>query len=108
MVNYSKFKNDLTRWVDSDRNHPRYWYTSMIDLYDFPQGHDSPYTCHNGWLNSRTFPRHHNNPSLFPQFVPISEIRGPISGPTPNLPPPLFRYYHQLHYFWHSPGEPHL
>jgi hypothetical protein len=48
MVNYSKFKNDLTRWVDSDRNHPRYWYTSMIDLYAFPQGHDSPYTCHNG------------------------------------------------------------
>lgn len=40
---YSHFRNDVLRWIESDRNNPEFWYTSMIDLYSFPKGKSSPY-----------------------------------------------------------------
>ncbi len=44
LLKYSKFKRDVIRWVNSDRHNPECWYSSMIDLYKFPVGDDSPYT----------------------------------------------------------------
>ena len=40
---YSSFRNDVLRWIESDRKNPVFWYTSMIDLYSFPKGKSSPY-----------------------------------------------------------------
>ncbi|POZ52719.1 DUF4276 family protein [Methylovulum psychrotolerans] len=40
---YSKFRDDVTRWIHSDNGRPDTWYTSFIDLYAFPTGKDSPY-----------------------------------------------------------------
>ncbi len=44
LLKYQKFRNDVSRWIDSDRNHPQFWYTSMIDLYAFPKDELSPYS----------------------------------------------------------------
>ena len=40
---YSQFRNDVLRWIESDKNNSEFWYTSMIDLYSFPKGKSSPY-----------------------------------------------------------------
>jgi hypothetical protein len=42
---YIKFKNDVLRWIQADRNSPQYWYTSMLDLYAFPKDELSPYNA---------------------------------------------------------------
>ena len=47
LSNYIKFRNDVMRWIDSERNRADTWYTSMIDLYAFPKDHENhrtPYT----------------------------------------------------------------
>jgi hypothetical protein len=44
LLKYIKFRNDVLRWIQSDRNQSGYWYTSMIDLYAFPKDDLSPYT----------------------------------------------------------------
>lgn len=44
LLKYNKFRNDVLRWIQSDRNQPNVWYSSMIDLYAFPQDEESPYT----------------------------------------------------------------
>jgi hypothetical protein len=44
MVSYAKFKNDILRWVKSDKCSKHCWYTTMVDLYKFPTEGDSPYT----------------------------------------------------------------
>jgi len=41
---YIKLKNDVMNWIVSDRNRPKTWYTTMLDLYAFPQDDLSPYT----------------------------------------------------------------
>lgn len=41
---YIKFRNDILRWIQADRNNPKYWYTSMLDLYAFPKDELSPYS----------------------------------------------------------------
>lgn len=41
---YQKFRNDIIRWIQSDRGRPNVWYTSMLDLYAFPIDDQSPYT----------------------------------------------------------------
>lgn len=41
---YSKFRDDVKRWIVSDNQRPYTWYTSFIDLYAFPKGAESPYT----------------------------------------------------------------
>lgn len=43
-MKYIKFRNDVMRWIQSNRNHPQYWYTSMLDLYAFPKDSQSPYS----------------------------------------------------------------
>ena len=44
LLKYSKFKNDVLRWIQADRYSPQYWYTSMLDLYAFPKDELSPYS----------------------------------------------------------------
>jgi len=42
-LKYVKFRNDVLRWIESDRNQPHFYYTSMLDLYAFPKDELSPY-----------------------------------------------------------------
>jgi hypothetical protein len=43
LLKYIQFRNDVLRWIESDRNQSRFWYTSMLDLYAFPKDELSPY-----------------------------------------------------------------
>lgn len=44
LLKYRKFRDDVLRWIESDRNRPNTFYTSFIDLYAFPKDNESPYT----------------------------------------------------------------
>jgi len=44
LLKYVKFRNDVLRWIQSDRERPNTYYTSFIDLYAFPKDSQSPYT----------------------------------------------------------------
>jgi len=44
LLKYIKFRNDVLRWIQSDRNGTQFWYTSMFDLYAFPIDDLSPFT----------------------------------------------------------------
>ncbi len=44
LLKYIKFRNDVLRWMESDRNQSQFWYTSMLDLYAFPKDDLSPYS----------------------------------------------------------------
>ncbi len=44
LLKYIKFRNDVLRWIESDRERPNTFYTSFIDLYAFPKDAQSPYT----------------------------------------------------------------
>lgn len=43
LLKYVQFRNDVLRWIMSEKNQPNTWYTSMIDLYAFPKDEKSPY-----------------------------------------------------------------
>lgn len=43
LLKYSKFKNDVTRWIESEKDRTETYYTSFIDLYAFPKDSESPY-----------------------------------------------------------------
>lgn len=43
LLKYSKFKNDVLRWIESDKGRSNTFYTSFIDLYAFPKDSESPY-----------------------------------------------------------------
>lgn len=45
LLKYSKFRNDLIRWIEADRQMENVWYSSMLDLYAFPIDDQSPYTA---------------------------------------------------------------
>lgn len=44
LLKYIKFRNDVLRWIESDRNRESTFYTSFIDLYAFPIDDQSPYS----------------------------------------------------------------
>jgi hypothetical protein len=44
LLKYSKFRNDVLRWIQSDNGRTNTFYTSFIDLYAFPKDNESPYT----------------------------------------------------------------
>ena len=44
LLKYIKFRNDVLRWIESDKNRPNTFYTSFIDLYAFPKDSESPYS----------------------------------------------------------------
>lgn len=79
LLKYSKFKNDVLRWIQADRNSPKYWYTSMLDLYAFPKDELSPYSK---TIQSFTDP-YHKISALeaaialdikHPQFIPYIQL----------------------------------
>jgi hypothetical protein len=43
LLKYIQFRNDVLRWIESDRNQSQFWYTSMLDFYAFPMDKLSPY-----------------------------------------------------------------
>ncbi len=45
LLKFIKFRNDVLRWIESDRNQPQVWYSSMLDLYAFPKDELSPYNA---------------------------------------------------------------
>ena len=44
LLKYIKFRNDVLRWIESDRGRTDTFYTSFIDLYAFPKDSLSPYS----------------------------------------------------------------
>lgn len=44
LLKYIKFRNDVLRWIESDRGRANTFYTSLVDLYAFPKDSESPYT----------------------------------------------------------------
>jgi hypothetical protein len=44
LLKYIKFRNDVLRWIQSDRGRANTYYTSFIDLYAFPKDSESPYS----------------------------------------------------------------
>jgi hypothetical protein len=44
LLKYIIFRNDVLRWIESDRGMANTFYTSFIDLYAFPKDDHSPYT----------------------------------------------------------------
>ncbi len=45
LLKYIKFRNDVIRWIESDRGRTDTFYTSFIDLYAFPKDTLSPYSA---------------------------------------------------------------
>jgi len=43
LLKYIKFKNDVLKWIESDRGRQNVFYSSMLDLYAFPKDDQSPY-----------------------------------------------------------------
>lgn len=79
LLKYIKFRNDILRWIKSDRNQPKFWYTSMVDLYAFPKDDLSPYKSA---IQSISNP-YHKVMSLekaigidinYPQFIPYVQL----------------------------------
>ncbi len=44
LLKYDWLRNDILRWIESDRKKPNIWYTTFVDLYAFPTDDASPYT----------------------------------------------------------------
>ncbi len=44
LLKYIKFKNDVLRWIESDRGRAETFHPSFIDLYAFPKDAQNPYT----------------------------------------------------------------
>lgn len=44
LLKYIKLKNDVQRWIQSDKGKADTWYTTFVDLYAFPKDLQSPYT----------------------------------------------------------------
>jgi hypothetical protein len=43
LLKYIKFRNDVLRWIQSDKGRLNTFYSSFIDIYAFPKDADSPY-----------------------------------------------------------------
>ena len=41
---FLQLKNDVQRWIQSDKGKADTWYTTFVDLYAFPKDLQSPYT----------------------------------------------------------------
>jgi hypothetical protein len=44
LLKYIRLKNDVQRWIQSDKGKADTWYTTFVDLYAFPKDLQSPYT----------------------------------------------------------------
>ncbi len=82
LLKYIKFKNDVLRWIESDRGRVNTFYTSFIDLYAFPKDSESPYT--------------QQIQSIVDPYQKIAELETAIGQ---NINHPTFIPYVQLHEF---------
>lgn len=82
LLKYSLFRNDVLRWIESDRNQPQFWYSSMLDLYAFPIDDMSPYK--------------ENIQSISDPYKRISRLEAAIAH---DINHPKFIPYVQLHEF---------
>ena len=82
LLKYIQFRNDVLRWIQSDRANPIFWYTSMIDLYAFPKDDLSPYSDAIKSIND-----------------PYQKIDALESAIAQNIDHPRFIPYVQLHEF---------
>lgn len=79
LLKYIKFRNDVLRWIKSDRSHPRYWYTSMVDLYAFPKDNLSPYksaiqSISNPYQKISSLEKAIADDINYPQFIPYVQL----------------------------------
>lgn len=82
LLKYSKFRNDVLRWIESDRGRENTFYTSFIDLYAFPKDNESPYT------------------STIQQIIdPYEKVAALEAAIGKNINHPSFIPYVQLHEF---------
>lgn len=79
---YTKFRNDILNWINSDRGRPDTWYTTFVDLYAFPKDSLSPYT-----------------PQLQDIVNPYQKITALEAAIAQNINHPNFIPYVQLHEF---------
>jgi hypothetical protein len=82
LLKYIKFRNDVLRWIESDRNQNQFWYSSMLDLYAFPKDEQSPYNT--------------NIQSIINPYQKIAELETAIAK---DINHPKFIPYVQLHEF---------
>ena len=82
LLKYIKFRNDVLRWIESDRDRPNTWYSSMLDLYAFPKDNQSPY--------SQTIQQ------ITDPYIKIKTLEQAIKD---NINHPNFIPYVQLHEF---------
>lgn len=82
LLKYIKFRNDVLRWIESDRGRANTFYTSFIDLYAFPKDAESPYTA--------------QIQSIVDPYQKIAALETAIGK---NLNHPNFIPYVQLHEF---------
>ena len=79
LLKYIKYRNDVKRWIASDKDNPKFWYSSMVDLYAFPKDDLSPYK-----QNIRTITNHYSRikaleKAIFtdinhPRFIPYVQL----------------------------------
>jgi hypothetical protein len=82
LLKYSHFRNDVMRWIRSNRNQPQFWYTSMLDLYAFPKDESSPFS-----------------PAIQNIIDPYQKIKALEAAIAQDIGHPQFIPYVQLHEF---------
>ncbi|WP_396150160.1 DUF4276 family protein [Flavobacterium sp.] len=79
LLKYSKFKNDVISWIESDRDRPDTYYTSFIDLYAFPKDSESPYKesiqkISNPYLKVKNLEKAIYEDINHPKFIPYVQL----------------------------------
>lgn len=79
LLKYAHFKNDVCRWIKSDKGKANTYYTSMVDLYQFPKNEDSPYTkeiqqISDPFLKVRTLEEAIKRDIDHPNFIPYVQL----------------------------------
>ena len=82
LLKYIKLRNDILRWIQSDRGKPDTWYTTFVDLYAFPKDPQSPYT-----------------PKIQAIADPYQKIKALEAAIAQDINHPTFIPYVQLHEF---------
>ncbi|WP_026711628.1 DUF4276 family protein [Flavobacterium filum] len=79
LLKYSKFKNDVTRWIESEKDRKDTFYTSFIDLYAFPKDYESPYKeniqiINDPYLKVKTLEKAIFHDINYPRFIPYVQL----------------------------------
>lgn len=71
LLKYIKYRNEIKRWIESDRDNPIFWYSSMVDLYAFPKDDLSPYK-----QNIRSISNHYSRVDALEKAI-LADIKHP-------------------------------